>query len=200
MHFKIKLDKPGNCPICGMKLVLSSSLQKTNETNHSVKKTTLRSYVPLVVIFILLFLATIVLTYKDIYMGSFLLSKSLSYVMIGFFLTFSGFKLMDLPGFAEGYATYDLFAQKWFGYGYIYPFVEVFFGLSMILFPTTKLLYVSELLIMTFSGIGVAIKLAKHEKFQCACLGTFLKIPLTKVTLIEDFGMALLALIMLFLH
>lgn len=35
--------------------------------------------------------------------------------------------------------------------------------------------------------------------FRCACLGTFLKVPLTKVTLIEDFGMAALALVMLLL-
>jgi hypothetical protein len=53
---------------------------------------------------------------------------------------------------------------------------------------------------MLFSGLGVVIKLLKHEKFQCACLGTFLKVPLTYVTLIEDFGMAFLAILMLFLN
>jgi hypothetical protein len=52
---------------------------------------------------------------------------------------------------------------------------------------------------MAFSGVGVAIKLAKKERFQCACLGTFLKVPLTKVTLVEDFGMAALAALMLIL-
>jgi hypothetical protein len=51
--------------------------------------------------------------------------------------------------------------------------------------------------VMGFSGIGVAIKIAKHEQFQCACLGTFLKVPLTKVTLIEDFGMAAMAAFMI---
>jgi hypothetical protein len=51
---------------------------------------------------------------------------------------------------------------------------------------------------MAFSGLGVAIKLARGERFKCACLGTFLKIPLTYVTLIEDFGMALIALIILY--
>lgn len=35
------------------------------------------------------------------------------------------------------------------------------------------------------------------EQFQCVCLGTFLKVPLTKVTLVEDFGMAALAALML---
>ncbi len=55
----------------------------------------------------------------------------------------------------------------------------------------------TELVAMAFSGLGVAIKLLKGEEFQCACLGTFLKVPLTKITLIEDFGMALLAFILL---
>lgn len=53
---------------------------------------------------------------------------------------------------------------------------------------------------MIFSGIGVANKLLKREPFQCVCIGTFLKVPLTKITLIEDFGMAILALIMLLMH
>ena len=57
----------------------------------------------------------------------------------------------------------------------------------------------SEFLVMTFSGIGVAIKVLKREPFQCVCLGTFLKVPLTTITLIEDFGMAILAIIMVLL-
>jgi hypothetical protein len=55
----------------------------------------------------------------------------------------------------------------------------------------------AELLVMLFSGIGVAIKIARKEEFLCACLGTFLKVPLTYVTLIEDFGMVALAALLL---
>ena len=58
-------------------------------------------------------------------------------------------------------------------------------------------LLLMEVLVMGFSGLGVTIKLLKKEKFQCVCLGTVLKVPLTKVTLIEDFGMAALALLLL---
>ena len=46
---------------------------------------------------------------------------------------------------------------------------------------------------MSFSGLGVLLKVAKKEKFQCVCLGTVIKVPLTEVTLLEDFGMALMA-------
>jgi hypothetical protein len=119
--------------------------------------------------------------------------------MIGFFLTFSTFKLIDLKGFAQGYSTYDLLASRWYGYGYLYPFIELAFGISMILFPHSTILLWIELLVMTFSGLGVANKTLKGEKFQCVCLGTFLKVPLTTVTLVEDFGMALIALILIFL-
>ena len=52
---------------------------------------------------------------------------------------------------------------------------------------------------MLFGGIGVSIKIAKREKFQCACLGTFINVPLTYITIIENFGMATMALATIFL-
>jgi hypothetical protein len=117
--------------------------------------------------------------------------------MAGFFLVFSAFKLIDLKGFAAGYSTYDLLAKKVFAYGYIYPFIELLFGITMILNYQNPALLWAEIFIMIFSGLGVAIQLAKHEEFQCVCVGTFLKVPLTKVTVVEDFGMAILALSLL---
>lgn len=182
MHPEIKQDKPGRCPKCGMDLMQN---EKLNE-----------NYTPLFIIVTLILLTTLVLTYKNYSIGEFVLQKTISYFMIGFFLVFSGFKLMDLKGFAKAYSTYDLLAKKVFSYGYIYPFIELFFGLAMIINPFSKGLLIFEIAVMGFSGLGVAIKILKKEKFQCACLGTFLKVPLTKVTLIEDFGMAILAVIM----
>ena len=192
MHPEVRQEHPGRCPKCGMNLVEESLVSSVPHEERAQD-----SYTPLILIFLLLLLVTLTLTLKDIWLEKFLLSQSISYFMVGFFLVFSGFKLIDLKGFAEGYSTYDLLAKRFFGYGYIYPFIELFFGLSMILFPFSKSLLIVEIIVMTFSGIGVLIKLLKHEKFQCACLGTFLKVPLTKVTLIEDFGMATLALLML---
>lgn len=121
----------------------------------------------------------------------------MTYFMAGFFLVFAGFKLIDLSGFAEGYAQYDLLAKRWKGYGYIYPFIELSLGLALLIGSNSLIVNWVILVVMTFSGLGVAIKIRRKEKFQCACLGTFLKVPLTKVTLIEDFGMAAMAAIML---
>ena len=113
--------------------------------------------------------------------------------MAGFFLIFSAFKLLDIHGFAEGYATYDLLARRWFHYGYIYPFLELSLG---ILYLTEGLLVftqVATIIIMGFSSLGVINSLLKKQKFQCACLGTILKVPLSSITLIEDLTMVILA-------
>lgn len=186
MHPEVTQHKPGKCPKCGMALVV-----KSEQKHHPLK-----SYFPLLVIVTLIALTAFTIGIRE---GAFDFRTFLTSFMAGFFLVFAGFKLMDLKGFAEGYSTYDLLAKRWFGYGYLYPFIELFFGLSMILIAESRTLLWAEVLVMAFSGLGVAIKLAKREKFQCACLGTFLKVPLTKVTLIEDFGMAFLALVMLFI-
>ncbi len=91
-------------------------------------------------------------------------------------------------------------AARWFGYGYLYPFIELGFGLAMAAGLMSNSLLWVEVAVMTFSGIGVALKLYKGEEFQCACLGTFLKVPLTKITVLEDFGMAALALALILLY
>lgn len=197
MHPDVTSEEEGKCSRCGMELRIKG--KELSIKDNSVESGLGNDYTPLFVIIGLIFLTTLTLSYKDLQSGTFSLEKSISYFMIGFFLVFAGFKLINLKGFAEGYSTYDLLAQRWFDWGYVYPFIELGFGLSMILTNNPLLLW-AEILVMTFSGLGVAIKLAKWEKFQCVCLGTVLKVPLTKVTLIEDFGMAVLAAVMLSLR
>ena len=203
MHPEVTQDTPGNCPKCGMKLVVKESV-KTHSSqpqyeDRGLGELTWRNYMPLIVVIALIFLTTATLAVRDAQAGSFSVLNTISYFMIGFFLVFSGFKLMDVKGFAEGYSMYDLLAQKWQGYGYVYPFIELFFAVAMILGIASRQVLWAEVIVMSFSGIGVAIKIAKREQFQCACLGTFLKVPLTNITLIEDFGMMALAGFMLFL-
>lgn len=117
--------------------------------------------------------------------------------MAGFFLVFSAFKLLDIHGFAEGYATYDLLAKHWYTYGYIYPFLELSLGILYLMqwLPTTT--QIATILIMGFSSLGVINALLKKQDFQCACLGTILKVPLSSITLIEDLTMVVLAAIAL---
>ncbi|MEO5928060.1 MAG: heavy metal-binding domain-containing protein [Patescibacteria group bacterium] len=187
MHPEIARDQPGACPKCGMALVPSDKVQAMKTMDRGLGPITWKSYLPLIGIFAAILFVSILVG------GDVLL-----HFMTGFFLVFSAFKLIDLKGFAEGYSTYDLLASRVKIYGFVYPFIELGFGLAMLFGFHSSLLFIVELVVMGFSGIGVAIKIAKHEKFQCVCLGTFLKVPLTTVTLVEDFGMAFLALVMLF--
>jgi hypothetical protein len=185
-----------------MKLLAANSESKAvsqQDETRSLGTSTWKDYIPLAIIVGLILLVSIVLSFKDFQSDNISIINTLSYFMIGFFLVFAGFKLIDLKGFAEGYSTYDFLAKRVFAYGYVYPFIELFFGLAMILYPIAVPLLLAEIFVMGFSGLGVTIKLMKKEKFRCVCLGTFLKVPLTKITVIEDFGMAALALVMLFI-
>lgn len=163
----------------------------------SLEPVSWRSYGPLIVIFLVLTLATLALSANDVISDDFSFERSITYFMAGFFLVFSGFKLIDLKGFKEGYSTYDLIAQRIPAYGYVYPFLELIFGLLMLVSFHPPWLLWTEFAVMAVSGVGVFIKIIKKEEFQCLCLGTFLKVPLTHITLIEDFGMAFLALLLL---
>jgi hypothetical protein len=196
MHPEVRQDHPGHCPKCGgMELVRESEVPKATFT-HSGSDS---SYRPLLIIIGLIAVATLALTINDWRSANLELTATMRYFLAGFFLVFAGFKLLDIKGFATGYATYDLLAKRWFGYGYIYPFLELGLGLAYLTNIMPLWTNWATFILLSFSGIGVASKLLKHERFQCACLGTFLKVPLTKVTLIEDFGMAAMALIMLLL-
>lgn len=187
MHPEVKSEKAGKCSKCGMTLV--NSEQGAGDSKDK------NNYTPLMVIIGLILLVASTITWQS----GFNPKGFISNFMIGFFLTFAGFKLIDLRGFKEGYSSYDLLAFRVPMYGYVYPFIELFFGLAMLYGNFSKELLWVEVLVMGFSGFGVLIKLAKKEKFQCVCLGTVLKVPLTKVTLVEDFGMASLAGLLLFL-
>lgn len=113
--------------------------------------------------------------------------------MAGFFLVFSFFKLMNLRGFAEGYSSYDIVAKKIPAWGFIYPFVELSLGIAFLinLFPLGT--NIAAFIIMAVSSIGVIKSLINKSPFQCACLGTIIKLPLSKVTLFEDLLMVIMS-------
>ena len=49
---------------------------------------------------------------------------------------------------------------------------------------------------MVIGSIGVAKSLLNKTNIQCACLGSAFNLPMSTVTLIEDFGMAIMAITM----
>jgi copper chaperone CopZ len=114
----------------------------------------------------------------------------MTHFMAGFFLVFSAFKFLDLNGFATAYATYDLLAKRWLGYGYIYPFFELGLGLAYLFRFAPTATHITTVVLMGFSSLGVLAALREKRTIQCACLGTVLKLPMSTITLVEDLGMA----------
>ena len=155
------------------------------------------NYKPLFIIISLIFTATVTLALSDYASLVFSFKKTMSNFMAGFFLVFAGFKLLDLKGFAQAYSTYDLLASRFQIYGYLFPLLEFSLGLFYLNGISDVPLNLFAVILMGFSGFGVLNALSKKRKFQCACLGTFIKLPLTHVTLFEDFGMATMALLSL---
>lgn len=117
--------------------------------------------------------------------------------MGGFLVVFSMFKLLNLSGFAEAYATYDLIAARSRSYGLAYPFIELTLGVAYFVRFQPLAVNLVTFIVMGIGSVGVYRALKTKRKFQCACLGTALKLPMTKVTLLEDVVMGAMALIML---
>ncbi len=117
--------------------------------------------------------------------------------MAGFFLLFSFFKLLDIRGFADAYAGYDLVAERWRPWGFIYPFIELGLGLAYLFRLMPDVTNLVTLAVMGISILGVIRALTRRQQIRCACLGTVLNLPMSTVTLIEDGLMIVMAATML---
>ncbi len=124
-------------------------------------------------------------------------NETMRYFMAGFFLVFSFFKLLDLSAFASAYANYDLIAKRWRGWGFVYPFAELTLGACYLSNIGGQILHMVTFLLMSFSALGVIQSVLNKTKIRCACLGTVFQLPMSTITIVEDLGMALMALLML---
>lgn len=118
--------------------------------------------------------------------------------MAGFFLVFSFFKILNLKGFADSYAMYDVVAARWKTWGLIYPFVELALG---ILYLTNSFpVYTNwiTIVVLGVSSIGVIQSNLNQKKIKCACLGDVFNLPMSTITIIEDVAMVAMAAFMLF--
>lgn len=114
-----------------------------------------------------------------------------------FFLIFGLLKVIRIRGFVEAYQMYDVLAKRSKTYAYIYPFLEVGFGVAYILAWQVSLVSAVVVPIMLIGALGVYLKLREGEEIPCACLGTVFKVPMTWVTLGEDLLMASTAAMLL---
>lgn len=151
-------------------------------------------YKPILLIFLYITVVTIIAASSP---EGFSWMEAMRIFMSGFFLAFSFFKMLDLAGFADSYATYDIIAKKIRGWGFVYPFIELALGIAFAINFSPVITNTITLLVMTVSIVGVLQGVLSKRKIQCACLGAVFNLPMSTVTIIEDGLMIAMSGIML---
>ncbi|MDY8134720.1 heavy metal translocating P-type ATPase [Aquimarina sp. 2201CG5-10] len=114
-----------------------------------------------------------------------------------FYVVFSFFKLLDLKGFPDSFKMYDPLAKLLPFYGWVYPFIEVTLGIFFLTRFQIEASLIITLIVLGATTIGVTKVLLDKKSIRCACLGTALKLPMTKATFIENSIMLIMTIWML---
>ncbi len=136
------------------------------------------------IVLIVGFISAIYLDFMLLYMGI-------------FFIIFSLMKMPDWKGFVTAFSQYDLIAKNVKFYGWIYPAIE--FGLGILYLTETFIPFAAwvTVFVLGIGAVGVGKNMLSKNKVQCACLGTKIKVPLTKVTLLENLLMVIMAIMLI---
>jgi len=166
-------------------------MENNFETVQDTSK--LQRYKPLVIILGSVLVSSLALSFVDGRIHGFMSS------FMGLFLVnFAMFKLFDLQGFVKGFSMYDIIAQYFPKYALAYPFIELVLGLLYLSSFAPVITSILVLAIMSVGAVGVfKAVITGDKKLKCACLGTTLNVPLSTVSIIENVGMALMALYMI---
>ena len=166
----------------------------SNSNEDKQNKRVFTTYKPLLLIFLFIAATTAIVSIDN---GKIDVMLWMRYFMAGFFIVFSFFKFLNLTGFAESYAMYDVLAKRVKVYGLVYPFIELALGVAYLTDFEPTVTYIATICIMGFSSIGVIQSVLDKKKIRCACLGAVFNLPMSMVTIIENLIMVLMALIML---
>lgn len=166
----------------------------SNSNEDKQNKRVFTTYKPLLLIFLFIAATTAIVSIDN---GKIDVMLWMQYFMAGFFIVFSFFKFLNLTGFAESYAMYDILAKRVKVYGLVYPFIELILGVAYLTGFEPTITYIATICIMGFSSIGVIQSVLDKKKIRCACLGAVFNLPMSMVTIIENLIMVLMALIML---
>ncbi|MFD2822061.1 heavy-metal-associated domain-containing protein [Lacinutrix iliipiscaria] len=155
-------------------------------------KTTIQQLFPLFLIFTFILGASILLNLNPWDSADFMLD-----FMGLFYVVFSFFKFLDVKGFSETFKMYDPLAKLIPVYGSVYPFIELALGIVFLMRIQIPFALILTLIILGITTVGVTKSLLDKKTIQCACLGTALKLPMTKATFIENSIMIIMSILML---
>lgn len=155
------------------------------------------TYKPILLIFAYITTISLLIQFTN---HHFMPMQWMQHFMAGFFLTFSFFKMLNLSGFAESYAMYDVIAKRIPAWGYLYAFTELALSIAYLVNFNPLVTNAVNFIIMSVSIIGVLQSVLNKKKIQCACLGAVFNLPMSTLTIIEDALMITMSGIMLLLQ
>lgn len=158
----------------------------------TTQKSELQQLFPLFLIFFYITTTSVLMNISNWNISEFMLD-----FMGLFYIVFSFFKLLDYKGFPVSFQMYDPLAKRMPIYAWLYPFIEVVLGFLFLYRYQIPIALITTVIILGITTIGVTKALFNKQKIQCACLGTALKLPMTKATFIENSIMLVMAVWML---
>ncbi len=159
------------------------TVKSRSDANSAAEVSTRVTYFPL---FLLGAFLLGVVALVELRVGTLDPARAMQNFMGAFFGAFAFFKLLDLRGFADSYRMYDIVAQRFPSYGYVYPFIELALGAAYIAGIQPAAVNLTTLVVMSVSSIGVIQSVLQKRRIRCACLGTVFNLPMSTVTLVED--------------
>lgn len=159
----------------------------------AIKESKIKQLKPLFIILVYIFIASILLNYKNWNSSNAMLD-----FMGLFYIIFSFFKILDIKGFSMSFRMYDPLAKQAPIYGYIYPFIEVLLGMMFLIRFEVNIALILTVIVLGITTIGVTQTLINKRSIKCACLGTILNLPMTEATFIENALMIIMAFSLIF--
>jgi len=155
-----------------------------------------KTYQPVIAVFAVTFLMALTTSWA---LQSELAMVRVAELFIAFSMCVLGIlKLQDLQSFATGFVQYDLVAQRYVPYSFVYPFVEAGAGILMIAGLFTWVAAPAALLVSTIGAVSVfrAVYIQKRD-LSCACVGGGSSVPLGFISLTENLMMIVMSIWMM---
>ena len=164
--------------------------------SNTTTPTNSTTYKPVIALFMVAALMASVISW--LLMGTIFSGRSVEWFISISMVLLGLQKLQDVERFATMFLNYDLLAQRWVRYGYVYPFVETGAGLLMMAGVLTWLSGPAALFVASVGAISVfkAVYVDGRE-LKCACVGGESNVPLGFVSLTENLMMIGMAVWML---
>ena len=172
---------------------MDSAVKQQKNQQKLELQSELKQLFPLFLIFFYISSAALLINWIDFNASNFMFD-----FMGLFFIVFSFFKILDYKNFPHSFAMYDPIAKRVPIYGWIYPAIETVLGLAFLFRVALNFSLIATIIILGITTMGVTRALIDKRAIRCACLGTALKLPMTKATFIENSIMIIMATYMLF--